>query len=453
MFQLKRSRQYFKRLQRSLPCGAHYNFHASGVRPVVPFVGGRGARLWDMDGNEHIDLACKYGASIVGHGNNEYNRRLTAQIGQVLGVDQAGLEARVCERLIGHLPSAELVRFGLSGTEVIQNALRLARAFTGRQQILRFVGHYHGSADDVMGGAPRGASDPTPREKEGDGFFTEGRASGAFEAQLLVTWNDVEAIERVFRAQGERLAAVIMEPVALNCGGVVPSADYLRRVRELCDQRGVVLIFDEVITGFRAAIGGAQSVFGVTPDLTILGKALSGGAVPVSALVGRREIMALYEAQRVVHAGTYNGYPLGLAAVDATLDLLEGDPDCYERMGAHLVQLGRVLTDAAEDVGLPLVVQGMPTGLCAHVCPEPLERCEDYTSDLKTRDGLLNAVCEEHGIRLAPGYARLYSNLMLDADDVAFFAGRVHDALKETRSVIEAVRPLAGSSAGRAGRS
>lgn len=408
------------------------------MRQVTPFVDGRGSRLWDMDGNEHLDLVCEYGASLAGHGNEYYNERLKAQIDRIVSVDQAGLEAGICERLIDHIPSAEWVRFGLSGTETIQNAIRLARAYTGRQRLVRFIGHYHGSADNIMGGTPSSADNPKAQELEGDGYFTEGRTAGALNDQnLLVPWNDINALERVFADHGATIAAVMMEPVALNCGGILPRPDYLEAVRQMCDRDGVVFILDEVITGFRMALGGAQSVFGITPDLTILGKAMSGGAVPVSALVGRRDIMDLYDRQRVVHCGTYNGYPLGLAAVEATLDMLENDPDCYMRMGNHLVEIARILTTAAADVGLPLVVQGVPTGLSAHVCAEPLGRPEDYTSELQTRDGLVKAVCEGHGIQFAPRYFRLYSNLMLNEKDVAFFQERIHDALYEAKSVLE----------------
>ncbi len=431
------SRAYFKELRRYLPCGAHRHFYKSGIRPLTPFVDGHGARLRDMDGNEHLDLVCEYGASLVGHGNQRYNERLKSQIDRVVSVDQAGLEAGVCERLVRYVPSAEWVRFGLSGTEVIQNALRLSRAYTGRERVLRFLGHYHGSADSVMGGTPRSQADPRAQEYDGDGYFTEGRAPGALDQDtLLIPWNDVDALERVFRDHGDQLAAIMMEPVALNSGGMLPAPGYLETARRLCDRHGVVFILDEVITGFRMALGGAQSVFGVTPDLTILGKAMSGGAVPVSALVGRRDIMDLYDRQRVVHCGTYNGYPLGLAAVEATMNLLEEDPDCYQRMGGHLLEIARTLTDAARDVGLPLVVQGIPTGMSAHVCAEPLRRPEDYTPELQTRDGLVKAVCEGHGIQFAPRYFRLYCNLMLNDDDVAFFRDRIHDALHEAKEVL-----------------
>ncbi len=439
-----KSRDYFKRLRQHLPCGAHRHFYKSGIRPLTPFVGGRGARLWDMDGNEHLDLVCTYGASLVGHANPQYNERLKSQIDQIISVDQAGLEARVCERLAEHIPSAEWVRFGLSGTEVIQNALRLCRAYTERQKVLRFIGHYHGSADNIMGGVPESHDSVIAKEYDGDGYFTEGRASGALDQQcLLIRWNDAAVLEQAFRDHGDSLAALIMEPVALNSGGILPAPGYLQTVRRLCDKYGVVFILDEVTTGFRVALGGAQSVFGVTPDLTILGKAMSGGAVPVSALVGRRDIMGLYDRQRVVHCGTYNGYPLGVAAVDATMDILEQDPDCYQRMGDYLVKIARIMTDAGRDVGLPLVVQGVPTGLSAHVCSEPLQRAEDYNQDQQTRDGLVKAVCESHGIQFAPRYFRLYSNLMLNDSDVAFFRERIHGALSEACDVLKAIESAA----------
>lgn len=435
-YTLTQSRRLAQRTRSSLPGGVHYNFRGGGRSSTIPFASGDGSRLWDHDGNEHLDLFCKFGALILGHGHPHYQKRLTERIGQLTAVNQTGIESTVCEKIVQHVPSAEMVRFGLSGTEMVQNAVRLARAYTGRNRILRFKGHYHGNADNVMGGRPQASGKPVALEFEGDPMGTEGRADGILEDQsLLIPWNDAEALDETLERFGDEIAIVIMEPGCLNGGGILPDAGYLQHARDACTQHGIVLAFDEVITGFRVGLGGAQAHFGVPPDLTIMGKALAGGGLPVSALAGHRDLMALYADKDVVHAGTFNGYALGLAAVQATLEILEDDPGCYDRMGDVLTRITDVFARAAADVGIPLSVQGFPQAQVFHVRPEPLASPDDYDAATHYADSVVRKACAEYGIQICPT-SRLYANVVLNDEDVRFFEDRIHDALHDATIVL-----------------
>ncbi|RJQ56765.1 MAG: aminotransferase class III-fold pyridoxal phosphate-dependent enzyme [Desulfobacteraceae bacterium] len=425
------------RVKKYLPGGVHYNTHSpkTPIERVIPFHKGIGSRVWDPDGNEYLDLFCKFGALIVGHQNLRYNEALKDCIDRVLAVDQCHLEHEVCERIVHLIPCAEMVRFGLSGTESIQNALRLARAYSGKQKFIRFIGHYHGNADNIMGGAVKDPRYPAPFPGVGD-YDTEGRDPEILQRQsFLIPWNDSRVLEELLSNCSQEIAAVIMEPIAINGGGVLPEPGYLEKARSLCSRYGVVLIFDEVITGFRVGLNGAQGLFGVVPDLAVFGKALAGGAVPVSAIVGKKEIMNLYAQQRVVHMGTFNGYPLGLAAIRATLQLLAEDSGCFERMGSLNLRIAECFVEAAKNASLPLVIQGVPNALLFHVREKPVEDMVNDPPDLE-RNALLYLYARQYGI-LFSYISRMYPNLLLAEDDVAFFRERIGEALIAAKKALQ----------------
>lgn len=433
--------QFIKQVKQYLPGGVHYNFRYSGKDTIIPFNKGRGSRVWDLDGNEHLDLFCKFGALIVGHYNLEYNARLSDYMEKVLSVDQCDLEPLVCERIVHYVPCAEMVRFCLSGTEAVQNAIRLGRAYAGKPKFVRFRGHYHGNADNIMGGKPQSPDYPTPDFYEGDFLDTEGRAPQIMQEQsFMLPWNNLEALEQLLANYADQIGVIIMEPICINGGGILPKPGYLEGVRRLCDRYHITLIFDEVITGFRTALGGAQSLLGVTPDLTVFGKALAGGALPVSAIVGKKDIMQFYTDQKVIHAGTFNGYPLGLAAVLATIELLENDTDCYQRMGSFLMQIAQSLVDAAQAVDIPMVVQGVPNILIFHSQNSALEYPEGYNDDTKLRDILITRLCKEYGIQFSP-ISRFYSNLLMEETDVEFFQSRIGEAMADVKKITSLFEP------------
>ncbi|WP_186331725.1 aspartate aminotransferase family protein [Paenibacillus xylanexedens] len=429
---------YNQRVKQHLPGGVHYNFHLPWEETPLHFAHASRSRVTDMNGREYLDLYARFGALIVGHGNEEYNECLKDTIDRVLSVSHCDLDAEALELIHQYVPSAEMIRFGLSGTEIVQNALRLARAWTGKNRFVRFEGHYHGNSDNIMGGKTPRTGLPVPSDYPGDMKGTQGRARDVMESQsYLLPWNDAARLEELFVEHGDDIAAVIMEPVCVNGGGVMPAPGYLQKVRQLCDHHQVVLIFDEIITGFRMGLGGAQQMFGVTPDLTTLGKAIAGGGVPVSALVGRADIMKLLVDKKVIHAGTFNGYPLGTAAVKATLEMLgRNGGEAMNRMNLHAEMIHDILTREAMKAGLPLVVQG-PAGCASyHCCTEELSSTADYTFELMSFDILLNGKLAEHGI-LVSTLSRMYPNIMLDMKDVAWFSERVPAAIAEMKELYD----------------
>ena len=351
MTDLRRSRELMERAERVLPGGVDSPVRAfkavDGTPPV--FASAAGAHLRDEDGNDYVDMVLAYGPHILGHGAAPIVDALQAQLqrGVAFGGPTA-LEVELAERVSNAMPSIEMVRFVNSGTEATMSALRLARAATGRDRIVKCSGGYHGHADMLL-------------VEAGSGVATlgipgsPGVPEGAVRDTLTVPYNDAAAVRALFEQQGERIAAMIVEPVAGNMGCVVPQSSYLRELREITREHGALLIFDEVMTGFRVAYGGAQQLYGVTPDLTCLGKVIGGG-LPVGAYGGRRDLMEqVAPSGPVYQAGTLSGNPLAMAAGCAALDALR-DGTAYatlERLGARLEE---GLRAAADEAGIPAAV-------------------------------------------------------------------------------------------------
>lgn len=433
-----RNLDYHHRVKRILPGGVHYNFNMPWEEVPLHFIGGSGSRLVDMDGNEYLDLYARFGAMILGHRHPEYLQALKEATEQVLCVSHTDTDADALEIMQASIPSAEMIRFGLSGTEILQTALRLARAFTGRNRFLRFENHYHGNADNIMGGRVIDPHHPVPVDFRGDIKGTAGRATDIMaEQSYLLPWNDPERLQLFFDERGDELACVVTEPVCVNGGSIEPAPGFLELLRRLCTEHGVVLIFDEMITGMRLGVGGAQARYGVTPDLATFGKAIAGGGVPVSAVAGRRDIMALLVNKQVIHAGTYNGYPLGAAAVAATFSILSRDDGAaLTVMHRRTEQLHGLLVEAAAAVGLPFTVQG-PAGLASfHCVAQPLLRPSEYDFDVMSKDIIVATALQRHGV-LVSSISRLYPNIQLDDNDLDYLADRVPAALREAKATID----------------
>lgn len=296
------SRDLYERAKRLLPGGV--NSPVRAFKPHPFFVeGGKGARIRDIEGNEYIDYCLAYGSLILGHRPKAVEGFIQKQLqkGTHFGVPHE-LELELAEEIIKHVPCAEMVRFVNSGAEAGAAVVRLARAYTGREKILIFDGCYHGAQDYFLFDA-RGPK-------------SLGIPHGLKAKTLVARFNDLGSVEK---ALGEGVAAVLVEPVIGNLGCIPPAKGFLKGLREICDERGVLLIFDEVITGFRLALGGAQEFFGVKPDLAILGKIIGGG-FPVGAFAGKAEVMKrIAPAGKVYHAGTFCGHPVVMAAGVATL--------------------------------------------------------------------------------------------------------------------------------------
>ncbi|WP_010533487.1 aspartate aminotransferase family protein [Brachybacterium squillarum] len=434
---IEANRAYHERLKQVLAGGVHYNFNMPWEEIPLHVASARGSRMIDLDGREYLDLYARFGANILGHRHPAYLAALHAALEDVPGVSHGTEDLAPALALQRHLPSAELVRFGLSGSEIVQMALRLARAHTGRDDFLRFVNHYHGNADPLLGGRVEDTRHPVPVEYRGDYRGTRGRAPGSFKNSWMIPWNDLEELETFFVRHGESLAAVLTEPVCVNGGSIEPVPGFLERLRELCTEHGVVLIFDEMITGLRMGLGGGQAHYGVTPDLTTLGKAIAGGALPVSALVGRAEIMAHLESKKVIHAGTFNGYPLGGAAVAETVGILEREEGAaLTTMLCQGDEIGRVLTECAAEAGLPFIVQGPPGCASFHIRSAPLTDPRQYDFALMGKDIVAATALQRHGV-LISSITRLYPNVQWGEEDSALLAERARPALVEARELID----------------
>jgi len=429
---------YNEKVKKRLPGGVHYNFHLPWEETPIHFVKAERSRVWDMDGNEYLDLYARFGAQILGHGNAEYSEALKETIDRVLSVSHCDMDDEALEQIAKFIPSAEMIRFGLSGTEIVQNALRLARAWTGKNRFIRFEGHYHGNADNIMGGKANNLNNPIPLDYIGDLKGTAGRATDSMESQsYILPWNDEQVLEDLLSKRADEVAAIIMEPVCVNGGGMMPDRNYLKKVRELCDTYNIVLIFDEIITGLRMGLGGAQTYFDVLPDLTTLGKAISGGGVPVSALVGKQEIMQLLVEKKVTHAGTFNGYPLGTAAVKSTFEILSRNNGVIlKEMNDHAKQIYHIMENEAKRIGLPLVIQGPPGCTSYHCRDTVIEAASDYTFDDMYLDIVLNDNLAKNGI-LVSSISRIYPNISLNQEDVIWFQERVGNALEATKEIYE----------------
>jgi glutamate-1-semialdehyde 2,1-aminomutase len=321
------------------------------VHPHPIFVThGSGSRVWDVDGNEYIDYLLAYGPLVLGHAHpvliDAVQRQLS--LGSAYGIPHR-LEVEVGELLADLFPSIDMVRFSSAGTEAVLAAMRLARAATGRRLIVKFEGQYHGGHDQVAISYAPTPADAGPPDAPTTVPMSEGQPPGTYADTIVAQWNDSEALDRVFAECGHEIAGVLTEPIMCNFGVVEPVPGYLARLRELCDRSGAVLIFDEIQTGFRVHLSGAQALCGVTPDLTCLGKALSGG-FPISAVGGRRDIMELIADRRVFHAGTYNSNPLCLAAIPAVVSVLS-EPGVYEEMAALSTRLREGLAAMLRPIG------------------------------------------------------------------------------------------------------
>lgn len=344
------SNALFQEAQQVIPGGVNSParaFRAVGREPVF-IARGDGCRLWDVDGNEYVDFVGSWGPLFLGHRHPEVIAALEGALrtGTSFGAPTVA-EVKMAELICEIVPSIEMVRLVNSGTEATMSALRVARGYTGRDLAIKFVGNYHGHVDSLLvkagsGLATLGISD--------SGGVPEGFAA----TTLPLPYNDAAAVQEAFSTHGDRLAAVILEPVAGNMGCVPPRPGFLQALRDLCSENGTVLIFDEVMTGFRVALGGAQSLYGVTPDMTTLGKVIGGG-LPIGAFGGRSEIMQhVAPLGGVYQGGTLSGNPLAVAGGLAMLRTLRGDPGIYDRVEASAARLQAGVMSAAEAAGVKL---------------------------------------------------------------------------------------------------
>jgi glutamate-1-semialdehyde 2,1-aminomutase len=391
------SRRWFTRAKRSIPGGVNSPVRAFGSVGGVPrFIErGKGCRIWDVDGNEYIDYVGSWGPLILGHADPGVLKVLRATLarGTSFGAPTP-LEVELAEQIRRLLPSVQKVRMVSSGTEATMSAIRLARGVTGRGRVLKFEGCYHGHSDGLLVGA-------------GSGVATLGipGSPGVPEAMTELTvqapYNDLGAVENAFSRWGDEIACIIVEPIAGNMGCVLPQPGFLAGLRELCDRHGALLIFDEVMTGFRVSVGGAQRLYRVKPDLTCLGKVVGGG-LPAAAYGGRRDLMdQVAPAGGVYQAGTLSGNPLAVAAGLETLRRLE-DPRAYEKLAAASSRLAEGLAGIAQELGVEFcsVSVGGMWGFFFH--PGPVHDYEAAKKANGARFVRFFSSMLEQGIYLAP---------------------------------------------------
>lgn len=330
----EKSRLLYETARTLLPAGASSNMRVHMHEPFpILFRSGHGPRVSDVDGNSYIDYLMAFGALILGHSHPRIVSEIRKQIekGTMFGTTTE-LEIEVAKLVSAMVPCAEMVTFANTGTEATMEAVRIARAVTGRDKIVKFEGHYHGHHDYVLfsvdAPSPVSGLEASPNKLP----YYPGIPEEVSKTVIVAPWNNPVSLERILKKHHNDVAAVITEPVMGNAGVIAPEGDYLKELREITSRYDVLLIFDEVLTGFRVAMGGAQELYGVKPDLACFAKALGGGA-PVAAVAGRRDLMSMIGPGRVGFGGTYNSNPLSLAASKATLETLrENDGEAFRRM-------------------------------------------------------------------------------------------------------------------------
>lgn len=366
---------------------------------------GRGAEMTDVDGNQYVDYLLSFGALILGHTDPDVQAAVVEQVnrGAMFGT-AFELEGQLAELLVEIIPCAEQVRFANTGSDAIASAVRLARTYTGKDKILKFEGHYNGSLDVLYASCRPALDQAGPRRRPNTVPHAAGIPAAVTEQVIVAPWNDEEAVAAIIGEHEHELAAIIAEPVVANLGCTMPAVgflDFLRRESQRC---GAVLIFDEVATGFRVALGGAQERFSVIPDLAIFSKALGGG-YPIAAFVGKKEIMELIATGKAKHSGTYNANPIGLAAAFAVVGKLRDEQDSiYPRLCQLCNKLTGGMGESAARAGIPLLAQGL--GSMFQIFFTDQKHFRDYRDILRCDFSLFAAIRRallDRGIFVNPG--------------------------------------------------
>lgn len=374
------SHELIDRARRSVARGADSTMRVLDYHLPLAIDRAEGARVWDVDGNELIDMNMGYGPLLFGHRPDFIVNAITEELGRrgtTLGFPHE-LSHQVAELVKKSFPSIDLLRFASTGTEVDQTAIRLARAFTGRSHLVLFEGHYHGSTDAVFHKYHAAPTELAARSNC-QPISGTGGMNGAPQNAYVIPWNDIDALNAVLKKHGKNIAAVMMEPVSGNAGVIPPTPGYLEAVRKATQDCGALLIFDEVITGFRIARGGAQELYGLRADITTLSKALGGG-IPISAVGGRSDIMQLMVDGAVFHGGVYSGTPLCLAAALTVQQEYDSHgTSIYRELQASTELLAEGLRGLGEEFGIAMVVQHVGAMLsCWIVKPATTGSLMDY---------------------------------------------------------------------------
>lgn len=421
------SEKIFAEAVKYIPGGVNSPVRAFGSIGSTPRMIARadGARLYDEDGREYIDFVCSWGPMILGHNHPEIRSAVQEACERGLSFGAATkAEVEMAKLICESIPSVDMVRMVNSGTEAVMSAVRVARGYTKRDKIIKFAGCYHGHSDGLLIQAGSGALTAGIPD-------SAGVPEGYTKDTLSALYNDLSSVEELFRRFPEEIACVVVEPVAANMGVVPPKEGFLEGLRSLCDRYGALLLFDEVITGFRLCFGGAQEYFGVTPDLTAYGKIIGAG-MPVGAYGGRREIMEVVAPVGPVYqAGTLSGNPVAMAAGYAQLSILKAHPEYYEELGEKADRFFESMKEMVESAGVPCQVNHIASLGCLFFTGEPVT---DYrsakTSDTKAYAAYCNAMLEE-GIYLAPAqFEAMFLSAAHTGEDLETFLCCVGEYLK-----------------------
>jgi len=388
----------FERAARVTPGAVHSPVRAflSVGSPPLAITDARGARVRDVDGREYVDWIGGWGPALLGHGAPAIAEAVARQLerGTLFGLASPA-EVELAERIAARVPGCDMVRFVATGTEAAMTALRLARAATGRNTVIKFAGGYHGHADPFLVRAGSGAATIGVPDSPG---VTEGAARDT----RVARYNDLADVDRAFRDAGDAIAAVFVEPVAGNMGCIPPEPGFLQGLRALCDAAGALLVFDEIITGFRLGPGGAAQRFGVQPDLVLLGKVLGGG-MPLAAYGGRRDLMhRIAPSGPVYQAGTYAAHPLSIAAGLAVMDALDADRGLWARVEAYTERLALGLEATARETGVPARVQRVGSMWTLFLSAKPVRSWDDAVSVDRQRFAAFHRGMLARGVLLPP---------------------------------------------------
>jgi len=421
----RRSWEFFDRASKLIPGGGSSNAQCSPTYDPYPLTlrKGAGSKVWDVDGNEYVDYLLGFGPLILGHCHPSVTGAVKAQLEsglQFAMLDE--LEVKLAEKIHEMVPNAEMVRFAMTGAEATMSAIRIARGYTGRNKIIKFEGHYHGAHDYVLlniVGTPLTAlgSEVAPNKVPA----SPGIPDDTTKNTIVIPWNNQDILEKTIKKHANELAAVIMEPVMMDIGISPPEEGYLQAAREITEKHGVMLIFDEVITGFRLAPGGAQQHFGVTPDLACFAKALGGG-FPIAAVTGKRRILEQVGPGRIMHAGTFNGNPISCSAAYATLtELTKNNGESYRYMNKIGTKLQEGLAQLVSSTKTEAIVQGMAQ-LGIQILFTPLKKVRNYREFLTCNFARYNAYHRQmlkRGVLFHPlQYQHMFVSTAHSEDDV-----------------------------------
>jgi len=369
---LTRSSEAFDRARKHIPGGVNTSLRSIGI--PLTFTRAQGSRIWDADGNEYIDYHGAFGAIILGHCHPKVEARVFETIRNLdlVGVGTTEQEAKLADKICEHVPSSEKILFCNAGSEATYSAIRLARAVTSRSELIKFQGCYHGWHDYVL------MNVATPKAKFGQkDLLSAGMLKEAVEHTHVLEFNRLHEVEQKIRERKDKIAAIILEPIPHNIGCILPKQEFLKGLRELTERYGIVLIFDEIISGFRHNIGGYQKICGVKPDLTTLGKSIANG-YPLSAICGREDLMDRFNTGGgdVFFAGTYNAHPLATSAALATLDELEGGL-LYERMFSLGERLRKGFQEIFDTLGFRSYTTGFGSLFVTYFMDPPVDSYAD----------------------------------------------------------------------------